>query len=408
MAAQDYLRLGREACGIDATYLANELKLTATELSLYEGEPDTIPTGLLRRWQGLLSKTPALEPGNPYEPLAEAAKLVLSLVGELPYAISNDPFSREAIRCIGRCLTPPNLAFYGAFDAGKSHLINLLLNSTLLPCGYQPTTRMTIVLMHKQRQPAFCKHPIMLMDSGFQLHQRHYVEHMRQHRLAAGDYELLANHCVHGVGKYTVARCALVYMDHPLLLAATLFDIPGFASGLKSDDAARGLLKHTDALVFLSRSQGFMDDESINSLLDVLKFLPHFHPPINCPSSPHNLMVVASHAKMPVEQAALILDAGCSRLWNKGIALFHNHSQEEVSEKALRQQFFAFLGEDPIKRRALLEDILDLLKNRIPNYYRMTIIETLAYWEPAFTTQKNIRLYKEVSIKASCILENRF
>lgn len=243
--------------------------------------------------------------------------------------LNNEPVKEEMeilLNCLGS-LKKPKISFAGQSDTGKSTLINALIGSDKMPAKWTPTTSIIVYIKHIDDRPDFIKENVWIFGkqgehcwSDKELSNQEYCE---KFLIEKGDYEILETYGTHQKeGNHTKeAFSAIAFVDSPLLKNCDILDLPGFGVN-EQDDALHKFVSQdneTDILIYLSRSNGFLQQIDLNYLnvcLNVLK--PVEKKNANNIRKLANLFIVASQANTVDNgnSASLtnILDERCNAL----------------------------------------------------------------------------------------------
>ena len=120
--------------------------------------------------------------------------------------------------------------------------------------------------------------------------------------IAKGDFSLLTDFGTHQseVKNHQLASSAVAFIESPLLKNCDILDLPGFAATSEDDALHRFNTQEnvTDILIYLSRSNGFLQDRDLDYLRECLKSLrPIEHDGVNELGKLSNLFIVASQAR---------------------------------------------------------------------------------------------------------------
>lgn len=201
-------------------------------------------------------------------------------------------------------LKKPRISFAGQSDTGKSTLINTLLGAEKMPAKWTPTTSIIVYIKHINDRPAFIKDTVWIFKKSkheywddSRLEDEKYC---RRFLVAKGDYSLLETYGTHQgeTSNTSPAASAVAFIDSPLLINCDILDLPGFAAS-KEDDALHEIStqKETDILIYLSRSNGFLQDRDIDYLKNCLFSLrPAEQNGQNDIEKLENLFIIASQA----------------------------------------------------------------------------------------------------------------
>lgn len=249
----------------------------------------------------------SIDPNDTYEP-SQMAKS--SLVEYIKQGVSE--FEEETVKIeiekIQKCvntLRKPRISFAGQSDTGKSTLINALLGAERMPAKWTPTTSIVVYIKHIDDKPDFIKEDVWIFGKksneswdDARLNDEAYCDSFL---IVKGDYSLLSEFGTHQHEKEheQIASSAVAFIDSPLLKNCDILDLPGFAA-TSEDDALHCFNTQknvTDILIYLSRSNGFLQDRDLDYLRECLKSLrPVEKVGVNSLGKLGNLFVIASQA----------------------------------------------------------------------------------------------------------------
>lgn len=273
---------------------------------------------------------------------------------------------QEGISKVALCISAirkPKISVAGQSDAGKSTLINALLGAEKLPAKWTPTTSIIVYIKHIQDRPAFMNEDVwifgkrngLLWDDN-RLSNKHYCQ---KYVIAKGGYSLLETYGIHQceTSRKKEAFSAVAFIDSPLLLDCDLMDLPGFAA-TKEDDVLHKFNTQenvTDILIYLSRSNGFLQDRDLDYLSLCLKSLrPVENKKNNDLEKLENLFIVASQAntvnKGNMKELREILDRRCHALCQilttgTSRSLLASRSEQTgygYNEQDIRKRFYTY------------------------------------------------------------------
>lgn len=272
----DLLHIRKQA-GLTQEQVADALKLSQSQVSRYEADPEDVPVKIVRAWAALcgdVQKTAGFSlPDNKRQPLDDALQ---SVYGWFKYApsITGDGLPNltqmlESIKVIGR---KPRIAVAGKFDAGKSTLLNYLLGGKALPASFQPTTSLLCQIKHISDKPVWQTEPAALFKAGYDINDPANKENFDNHKLFVGDTSILQKYAQHTdrliddekpVVAVPDAMYAVIYLDSPILTAVDLIDLPGYGNDQKDTEKAEIAQYIADALIYLSPYSGFLGSEDL-------------------------------------------------------------------------------------------------------------------------------------------------
>jgi len=327
-----------------------------------------------------------LDLGLPLHDLTEEVRDLHTYVdAQLPYfpAGDLDILNLDVLRTSCELRTQkPVVAFLGAYDAGKSTLVNTILGAPALPTGYQPTTRAVTYVRHVNDRPDWLHQPVLLLSDGFDPSRWREESHCREFEVPTSDGTLdtLREFGVHrrdGAVPLDVAF-ALVFLEAPVLHSCTILDLPGLDHDATDTARATGSEVYFDVAVFVDTAIGFLNEGTLVRLADTIARLPVLGPEHEVQDPLRNLLILATHAHPGITDEQLcdeILLNGVSRTWRHiGDTLLASRTQELGGEPITLQQlasrFFGFYRDVKSRRDPALSDLSHLLKIVIPSLRR--------------------------------------
>lgn len=309
--------------GCSAEEFAMEMQISMTELQSYcNGEPMSGEllsnmckfTGL-GPFSGSIyiteneTKTDfkAITPDNTFELSQTTRKNLIEYVKQGLNEIEDETVHNEISKiynCVKK-LRKPRISFSGKSDTGKSTLINSLLGAERMPAKWTPTTSIVVYIKHIDDRPSFMKEDVWIFGKkSNELWNDIYLDdegYCRKFLIEKGDFSLLSTFGTHQHeenGK-KIATSAVAFIDSPLLKNCDILDLPGFGA-TSEDDALQKFNTQdnvTDILLYLSRSNGFLENGDIDYLRECIKSLrPVEQKGKNNIKKLENLFVIASQA----------------------------------------------------------------------------------------------------------------
>lgn len=303
---------------------AEEMNISAEELRAYCDGEMKLPGELLSRmcqYTGLqpvaggifVNENPTafashpIEPDDTYEP-SQMAKT--NLVEYIKQGVSefSEETVKEEIEKIQRhvnTMRKPKISFAGQSDTGKSTLINALLGAERMPAKWTPTTSIVVHIKHIDDKPSFIEEDVWILGKkANELWDDARItdeEYCKEFLIAKGDYSLLSEFGTHQheAEHKQIASSAVAFIDSPLLKNCDILDLPGFAATSEDDALHRFNTREnvTDILLYLSRSNGFLQDRDLDYLRECLKSLrPVEKAETNELGKLGNLFIIASQA----------------------------------------------------------------------------------------------------------------
>jgi hypothetical protein len=361
-----------------------------TQLARYEDDGDSIPFDMLMAWlrcldttleeqmkqQAPLDKWQGLNAGEPHQKLHTRLALLLEYLdaGETHLEHAGAGVSSGIKTLIERLQRKPNVALMGAFDAGKSTLVNWLLGEDNLPTRYQPATAVVTFVRHLQDKPTDLAEDVVLLDESFDPAQWNNLEHISEHKIIAGGLGTLRRYGMNETDTASLRakpEFALVFLDSPVLHSCNLIDNPGLENNDDDSTKAYRTFAYMDVLIYASTATGFMNGADIAVLKECIKNLPP-HDRKGSPLVPlGHLFIVATHAAPHIDdQIEEICNSAARRLYRE-LNEYHLPARQEISarvidEYLLRNRIFSFWKESPKRCESIANNLTALLENQLP------------------------------------------
>lgn len=337
-------------------YEKGELKLSAEQLIAIIRITDLQPKDIqIDNSKEKFSKT-KISPRNTWKPSKITQTSLLEYIKEGIENI-NETTCKKELEKIENCISTlrkPKISFAGQSDVGKSTLINALIGSEKMPAKWTPTTSIVVHIKHIKDRPEFIKDNVWILGkynnefwSDKKLNDEMYC---KKFLIAKGDYSLLQTYGTHQ-SKDNIKKeafSAVAFIESDLLETCDILDLPGFAAN-SEDDALHKFNtqeNETDILIYLSRSNGFLQDRDLDYLnlcLDALR--PIEKNGVNDLDKLENLFIVASQGKAVgngnFKELEEILDRRCNALCK-----LLRISSEENGEKSLLYKRSKITGYD--------------------------------------------------------------
>lgn len=382
----------RKAARLSQSDLASYLNLSQSQISRYEDKPESISMEHYIKWIevcGLMSSARPLEVGSPREAIDHRVKMMSdylrhaddaqAILKNTPYEESGNLISLQALRYqLIMAARKPRLAIAGAYDAGKTRLLNNLMGCDHLPTGYQPATSLITHVRHIDDKPDWHTENVWIMDANYDIQEPDNEENACKNRLIGGGYEALRSFAVHTEKEleFPTATYAVVYMDSDFLRACDLIDLPGYGHGSTDDSRAEMAHQLADILIYASPSVGFMNQADRQRLGQALRYLPTLEAGNNIkPLS--NLFVVATRAHDIRGQEENIFETAADHCY-EGMQ-FHlerraksaNFTKSSVND--LKQRMFTYSIDDRSLCRNFEGELKDLLCTKLPERTQLTL-----------------------------------
>lgn len=196
----------------------------------------------------------------------------------------------------------PVIGCFGHFDAGKSTLINTVINQSLLPTKYQPATCVVNLLMHESDKPETISGNVAVFKKGFKPHMVHSPVDVEKYLIEQGGSEILDRLGVHNHEDDVLneAYIAIVFSDSEILRSVWLLDTPGDLNGSDESDTEKALggVELTDGVVFVSNHTGFFKDSDLGFASNIIRQ----RPPVDKEKPLDHLMFIQSHCHSEISR----------------------------------------------------------------------------------------------------------
>ena len=247
-----------------------------------------------------------IKPNDTFSPSKNAKESLVEYVGQGLVEIEEESVRSEIEKIAGcvKSLRKPRISFAGQSDTGKSTLINALLGAEKMPAKWTPTTSIVVYIKHIDDRPSFINEDVWIMGkrnseqwNDARLDDKEYC---KKFFIAKGDFSLLSTFGTHQDEQknHEAASCAVAFIDSPLLKDCDILDLPGFAATAEDDALHKFNTQDnvTDILLYLSRSNGFLQDRDLDYLRECIKSLRPIEREGNGINKLENLFVIASQA----------------------------------------------------------------------------------------------------------------
>lgn len=189
----------------------------------------------------------------------------------------------------------PIIGCFGHYDAGKSTLLNTIIQQGLLPARYQPATSVVNLLMHLSDRPKALTGSVALFKKGFQPHMIHNENLVAKYLMEQGDLSILDRLGVHNYDETisSEAYIAIVFVDANILNTVWLLDTPGHLNNDDGMDVEKALsgAELVDGIIFLSVHTGFLKDSDLGFAANIIRQ----HPPVDASEPMKHVLFVQSH-----------------------------------------------------------------------------------------------------------------
>ncbi len=360
-----------------------------TQLARYEEDGTSVPFDMLMAWlrcldtsleEQMLQQSSAnewhgLDAGSPHQKLHTRLALLKEYLhdGEEHFTQTGNGTRSAVETLLERLQRKPNVALIGAFDAGKSTLVNWLLGEDNLPTRYQPATAVVTFVRHLQDKPAELAETVVLLDESFNPAQWNNLEHITEHKIIAGGLGTLRRYGMNETDTKSLRakpEFALVFLDSPVLHSCNLIDNPGLENDEEDSRKAYKTFQYMDVLIYASTATGFMNGADIAVLKECIKNLPQHDKKGSALEPLGHLFIVATHAAPHMEDQINDICNGAARRLYRELKDYHLPEREEITgtaidEHLLREHIFSFWKESPERCQPLATDLTDLLENKL-------------------------------------------
>lgn len=149
----------------------------------------------------------------------------------------------------------PTVALFGGFDAGKSTLLNYLLEKEIQKISFGPTTSFNLLVCHKEDRPKWWENDeFHLYEPDFNPTNRHISEYAQKYLRTSGPSSVLQELTYKNEDSHNTEDCfGILYVDSDILKLCNFIDTPGYDSDKISD------LSQTERLLKQARKQSLFD-----------------------------------------------------------------------------------------------------------------------------------------------------
>lgn len=371
------LKSMREAAGLRQADLAAEIGVAQSQIARYEGDPDKVPMLVWREYKRICGQAQAapegLDVGSPYAGVASRVEVLRAYAGREPRLEQDDtlapPIRTEdlllALEELGR---KPRIALRGRYDAGKSHMANVLLGQSSLVAQYQPATRINCLLRHMDDKPKGQVEDVLILKEGFRLTDVNDWSKCEPYIIARGDLDTLWRFGARGSERDSDKElgkpiAAVAYLDSPLLRACDLLDTPGLGNDAADAALSDSATVVSDAVLYLSQFTGFLDQSDRVALAALVAAVPS-----NDEEAPlRRLSIVASHVygRDQESQASAVLSAGAEHLAT-ALSRPGATSGTTLDAVTLRTRMFTWWADSKARSASFRADLEDLLGRTLP------------------------------------------
>lgn len=197
----------------------------------------------------------------------------------------------------------PVIGCFGHFDAGKSTLINTVINQSLLPTKYQPATCVVNLLMHESDKPETISGSVAVFKKGFKPHMVHSPVDVDKYLIEQGGSDILERLGVHNHEDDLLneAYIAIVFSDSEILRSVWLLDTPGDLNSSDESDTEKALggVELADGVIFVSNHTGFFKDSDLGFASNIIRQ----RPPVDKEKPFDHLIFIQSHCHSEISKS---------------------------------------------------------------------------------------------------------
>jgi len=196
----------------------------------------------------------------------------------------------------------PVIGCFGHFDAGKSTLLNTIINKSLLPANYQPATCVVNLIMHESDKPETISGSVAVFKKGFKPHMIHSSTLVGEFLIEQGGAEILDKLGVHNHENDFAkdAYIAIAFADSEILRSVWLLDTPGDLNGSDDSDTEKALggVELADGVIFVSNHTGFFKDSDLGFASNIIRQ----RPPVDKSNPLEHLIFIQSHCHSEIKK----------------------------------------------------------------------------------------------------------
>jgi transcriptional regulator with XRE-family HTH domain len=225
----------------------------------------------------------------------------------------------------------PIVGVIGCYDSGKSHLINSICGSKILPTNWSPTTAIPVLLRHSNSRPDWLKDDVLILNpvtdiqakmfKNFYPHDKSDIDHIL---VDSGDYKILETYGTYSSilaqeDKWAAdAGFAIIYSNAPVLRTCDLLDFPGLSvNATKEETKFLNYINIANHFIFLSRATSFMNSTDILFLNKIISQVAKDIDLEEHESPLSRLVIVASqaHHLKDTSSVEMCLNNGAKLVW---------------------------------------------------------------------------------------------
>lgn len=197
----------------------------------------------------------------------------------------------------------PVIGCFGHFDAGKSTILNSIINKRLLPADYQPATCVVNLIMHETDKPKTISGDVAVFRKGFKPHMINSPTQVEEFLIEQGSVDILEKLGVHDYENESDsdAYIAIVFSLSEILRSVWLLDTPGDLNSSDDSDTEKALggVELADGVIFVSNHTGFLKDGDLGFASNIIRQ----RPPVNENSQLEHLIFIQSHCHSGISES---------------------------------------------------------------------------------------------------------
>lgn len=197
----------------------------------------------------------------------------------------------------------PIIGCFGHFDAGKSTILNTIINKSLLPADYQPATCVVNLIMHETDKPKTISGKVAVFKKGFKPHMINSFSQVEEFLIEQGGVDILERLGVHDYEDESDndAYMAIVFSESEILRSVWLLDTPGDLNSSDDSDTEKALggVELADGIIFVSNHTGFLKDGDLGFASNIIRHKP----PIDKSCELEHLIFIQSHCHSGISKS---------------------------------------------------------------------------------------------------------
>ena len=270
----------------------------------------------------------------------------------------------------------PVIGFFGHFDAGKSTLVNTVINQKILPTKYTPATCLVNLVVHIEDRPSSISGAVALFKRGFNPYMIYDQNHVTEYLIEEGDTSIMDRLGVHNYDESIPndAHIAMVFSVADILRHIWLLDTPGDLNSTDDGDTkkALGSVELADGIVFISNHSGFFKESDLGLAVNIIRQRPPTKPDY---MTSHLLFVQSHcHSEISAEDVRMVGHGTFKRIKKQLDNLVFNPWKEDKyinfspSEEELTARVQPFWRENDDFRTQTLKKINDMAEYLVANH----------------------------------------